>query len=75
MSAACLGRGRVSERERERKREWCREGWVGVVRERSVCRAEGGVIRRPARPKLGQNASRCLPLACLSLIWPVAMGR
>lgn len=56
-------------------REGGREGWVGVVRACSVCRAEGGVIRRPARPKLGRKASRCLSLACLSLIWPVAMER
>lgn len=58
-----------------RTREAVAEGGVGGCGERSVCRAEGGVIRRPPGLKLGRSASHWLPLACLSLIWPFGNGK
>lgn len=58
-----------------RKREAVAEGGVGGCGERIVCWAEGGVIRRPAGPKLGHSASHWLPLACLSLIWRFGNGK
>lgn len=42
---------------------------------RSVCRAEGGVIRRPVGSKRGCSASPCLLLAHLSLIWLLGNGK